>query len=58
MSKGGISHPKMIKSCEIISDNNDRITLICNCGEVYDYIPKECRKCGHIFVKNNDSQGV
>lgn len=50
--QGGISHPKVIKSYEVLDDDNDCcLTLICdNCGAIYHYIPKQCKRCGNVFV--------
>jgi hypothetical protein len=50
--QGGISHPKVVKSYEILDDeNNCCLTLICDkCGTVYHYIPKECKHCGNVFI--------
>ena len=50
--QGGISHPKVIKSYEVLDDDTDCcLTLICdNCGAIYHYIPKKCERCGNVFV--------
>jgi len=47
--QGGISSPKIIKSYETVEEHS-YCTLICSCGKVYNYIPKECGLCGNIFV--------
>lgn len=49
-AQGEISHPKIIKSYEILEDKEHQCTLICKCGKVYDYIPQECKQCGNVFV--------
>lgn len=48
--QGGISHPRIIRSYEVFEDNGTGCTLICNCGKTYNYIPRECDRCGNIFV--------
>lgn len=48
--QGGISHPKVVKSFEIFEDDESICTLICNCGKIYNYIPRQCKRCGQFFV--------
>ena len=49
---GALSHPKIIKSYEILDEDNDNhLTLICdNCGAIYHYIPDKCQRCGNVFI--------
>jgi hypothetical protein len=48
--QGGISHPKIIKHHQIFEADEAICTLICKCGKVYNYIPRECKVCGTTFV--------
>lgn len=48
--QGGISHPRIIKDYEILEDDEHTCTLICDCGEIYNYVPTKCKRCGKTFV--------
>lgn len=48
--QGGLSHPKIIKSHEIIKDGESYCTLICTCGKIYNHISWKCDRCGNVFV--------